>query len=96
MKTAGDYFHQLRAGREISIGVAFSGVTDVGGGVRKLLLDVLTFAMPIEQRPHGEAVPEVVRVAWLGTIAGASQPDILVRRARRRDRRNGAAGGEVG
>jgi hypothetical protein len=32
-------------------------VAEVGGERRKLLLDVFTFAMPIEQRPDGEAVP---------------------------------------
>jgi hypothetical protein len=40
-----------------------------------LLLDVLTFAIPNEQRPDGEAVPEVVH-AWPGTIAGAPEPDL--------------------
>jgi hypothetical protein len=39
------------------------------------LLNVLTFAMPIEQRPDGEAMPEVVH-PWAGTIAGAPQPDL--------------------
>ena len=53
----------------------YTGVAEVGGKRRKLLLDVLTFAMPIEQRPDGEAVPEVVH-AWPGTIAGAPQPDL--------------------
>ncbi len=50
-------------------------MTEVGGKRRKLLLDVFTFAMPIEQRPDGEAVPEVVH-AWPGMIAGAPQPDL--------------------
>jgi hypothetical protein len=36
-------------------------VAEVGGERRKLLLDVLTFAMPIEQRPEGEAVPLMPR-----------------------------------
>jgi hypothetical protein len=40
-----------------------------------LLLDVLTLAMPIEQRLDGEAVSEVVH-AWSVTIAGAPQPDL--------------------
>ena len=48
-------------------------MAEVGGERRKLLLDVHTFAMPIEQRLDGEAVPEVVD-ARPGTIAGAPQP----------------------
>ena len=50
-------------------------MAEVGGEHRKLLLDVLTFAIPNEQRPDGEAVPEVVH-AWPGTIAGAPEPDL--------------------
>ncbi len=50
-------------------------MAEIGGERRKLLLDVLTFPMPIEQRPDGEAVPKVVH-AWPGMIAGAPQPDL--------------------
>lgn len=47
----------------------------VGGERWNLLLDVHAFAIPIKQRPNGEAMPEIVH-AWPGTIAGASQPDL--------------------
>ena len=40
-----------------------------------LLLDVLTLAMPIEQRLDGEAMPEVVHT-WSAMIAGLPQPDL--------------------
>jgi hypothetical protein len=39
-----------------------------------LLFDVLAVAIPVEQRPNGEAMPEVVH-ARPGMIAVASQPD---------------------
>ncbi|KWV55966.1 hypothetical protein AS156_05295 [Bradyrhizobium macuxiense] len=39
-----------------------------------MLLDVLAFAMPIEQRPDGEAMPEVVHGDR--TITWAPQPDL--------------------
>ena len=50
-------------------------MAEVGGERWKLLLDVLSFAIPIEQRSDGEAVPEVVH-AWPGMIAGAPQPNL--------------------
>lgn len=50
-------------------------MAEVGGEYRKLLLDVLAFAIPVEQRPDGEAVPEVVH-AWPGTIVRAPQSDL--------------------
>ena len=40
-----------------------------------MLLDVVTFAMPIEQCLDGEAVPEVVHT-WPSMIARAPQPDL--------------------
>ena len=75
IETPRRFFHQLRAGREIPIGVADTGVAEVGGERRKLLLYLLALAMPLEQRPDGEAVPEVVH-ARPGMIAGTSQPDL--------------------
>ena len=50
-------------------------MAEVSGEHWKLLLDVLVFAMPVEQRPYGEAMPEVVH-AWPGTIARATQADL--------------------
>jgi len=45
----------------------------VGGKRRELLLDIDSFATPVEKRPDGEAMPEVV-YARPGVIAGAAQP----------------------
>jgi hypothetical protein len=52
--------HQLRAGREVPIGVAHAGVSEIGGKHRELLLDVPTLPIPAEQGPDGEPMPEVV------------------------------------
>lgn len=40
-----------------------------------LLLDVFALAIPVEPRPDGEAMTEVVH-AWPGTITWAPQPDL--------------------
>ena len=50
-------------------------MAEVSGERWKLLLDVLAFAMPVEQRPDGEAMTEVVH-AWPGMITWAPQPDL--------------------
>ena len=68
------FFHQLGAGREIPVGIAHAGVAEVSGEHWELLLDVLAFAIPVEQCPDGEAMTEVVN-AWPGMIAWAPQPD---------------------
>jgi hypothetical protein len=47
----------------------------VSGEHRELLLNVLAFAIPVEQRPDSEAMTEVVH-AWPGTISWAPQPDL--------------------
>ena len=67
--------HQLRTGREVPIGVAHAGVTEVGGKRRELLFDVAPLAIPAEKRPDGEAMTEVVH-ARAGVIALASQADL--------------------
>lgn len=50
-------------------------MAEVSGESWELLLDVLAFAIPVEQRPDGEAMTEVVH-AWPGTITWAPQPDL--------------------
>jgi len=75
IETPRRFFHQLGAGREIPVSIAHAGVAEVSGEHWELLLDVLAFAIPVEQRPDGEAMTEVVH-AWPGTITWASQPDL--------------------
>ena len=50
-------------------------MAEVSGEQWELLLDVLAFAIPVEQRPDGEAMTEVVH-AWPGMITWAPQPDL--------------------
>ena len=50
-------------------------MAEVSGERWEQLLDVLAFAIPVEQRPDGEAMTEVVH-AWPGAITWASQPDL--------------------
>ena len=52
-------------------------MAEVSGEQWELLLNVLAFAIPVEQRPDGEAMTEVVH-AWPGMIAWAPQPDLSV------------------
>ena len=78
--------HQLRAGREVPIGVAHEGVTEIGGKDRELLLDVLAVAIPVEQRPDREAMPEVVWVGlstpkqerWMAAHVGRLDASVLI------------------
>ena len=50
-------------------------MAEVSGEQWELLLNVLAFAIPVEQRPDGEAMTEVVH-AWPGMITWAPQPDL--------------------
>lgn len=50
-------------------------MAEVSGEQWELLLNVLAFAIPVEQRSDGEAMTEVVH-AWPGMIAWAPQPDL--------------------
>ena len=50
-------------------------MAEVSGEQWELLLNVLAFAIPVEERPDGEAMTEVVH-AWPGTITWAPQPDL--------------------
>jgi hypothetical protein len=69
------FFHQLGAGREITVSIAHAGVAKLSGEHWELLLDVLAFSMPVEQCPDGETMTEVVH-AWPGTFTWAPQPDL--------------------
>ena len=50
-------------------------MAEVSGEQWELLLNVLAFAIPVEERPDGEAMTEVVH-AWPGMITWAPQPDL--------------------
>lgn len=50
-------------------------MAEVSGQQLELLLDVIAFAIPIEQRPEGEAMTGDVH-AWPGTITWALPPDL--------------------
>jgi hypothetical protein len=50
-------------------------MAEVRGEQWELLLNVLAFAIPVEERPDGEAMTEVVH-AWPGMITWAPQPDL--------------------
>ncbi len=67
--------HQLRARRDVPIGVPHAGVAKIGGKRRELLLDVDAFAIPAQQRANGEPMPEVVH-ARSRTIARAPQTNL--------------------
>ena len=50
-------------------------MAEVSGEHWELLLDVFAFAIPVEQRPDGEAMTKVV-YARPGIITWAPQPDL--------------------
>jgi hypothetical protein len=50
-------------------------MAEVSGEQWESLLNVLAFAIPVEERPDGEAMTEVVH-AWPGMITWAPQPDL--------------------
>src|SRR5438445_808658 len=67
--------HQLRTGREIPIGVAHAGVAEIGGKHWKPPLDIRPHAIPAEERPDREPVPEVMH-ARPGVIPRAAQASL--------------------
>src|SRR5262249_38073921 len=67
--------HQVRAHRKVPIGVSNTGVAEIGGKRRKLLLDFRAFAIPADQRADCKGMPQVVHARPL-TIARAPQTDL--------------------
>lgn len=60
-----------RGGREMPISVAHAGVAEVSGKLCELLRP--SFAMPVEQRPDGKAMAEVVHAGPVQSPGAAAR-----------------------